>query len=66
MNQVLAHRMTPTHVPPGVTEWVVLIKKMIFVLEFDQTVGIVHPILGRAEVVLGTIRFPVRRRLGEK
>src|SRR5271165_1401509 len=62
MDQVLADRMSPTHMSPLESEWVVLIEQVVFALIVDRAVGIVHPVLGGREVKLRTMGFVIKLR----
>jgi len=50
MDQILTDGVAPTHVAPGVIEWVVLVEQVIFAAIVDGAVRIVGPVLGRTEV----------------
>ena len=51
--------MAPTHVSPLVTKGIVLVKQVVLTLIVDQSVGIVHPVFFRGEVVGGTVKLSV-------
>ena len=55
VQHALANCVSPTHVTPEVTEWVVLIEKVVFALVEHQTIRIVSPVLGRCEMKLRAI-----------
>ena len=52
VNYVGTDRVAPAHVPPLVTERIVLVEEMIFALILDQSVRVVHPALFRGEMKL--------------
>ena len=56
VNQIPRDRMTPTNVARCVPEGVVLIEQMVLALEKDQTIRVVHPVLGRREMKTWTAR----------
>ena len=49
--------MSPTHVPPRVAGRIELIKKMVFPIMKDQSIGVVHPVDLRREVRLWSESF---------
>jgi hypothetical protein len=55
MKQVRADGMSPTHVPPLITQGIELIEEMILTVKVDETIRIVGPILARREVHLRAI-----------
>src|SRR5208337_4820175 len=61
VNKVPADGVAPTHASPLVAERVELIEQVVFTLVVDGAVGIVHPVLGRGEVVLRTVSLVVER-----
>src|SRR6516164_8909914 len=54
-DEVTADDVPPAHVSPIDAERIVLIKKVIFTLVINETIGIVHPIPGGSKMKLGAI-----------
>ena len=52
VDQIRAYGVAPTHVVPDVSEWVVLVKEVVFAGVKHQAIRIIHPVLFRGEVVL--------------
>nr|VFJ92482.1 MAG: hypothetical protein BECKH772A_GA0070896_100443 [Candidatus Kentron sp. H]VFJ93361.1 MAG: hypothetical protein BECKH772B_GA0070898_100433 [Candidatus Kentron sp. H]VFK00174.1 MAG: hypothetical protein BECKH772C_GA0070978_100413 [Candidatus Kentron sp. H] len=46
VDQIPANGMPLTHVAPSVAEGVVLVEQIIFAIRVNETIGIVHPVLG--------------------
>ena len=59
VGQVGADGVAPGHVAPGVAGRVVLEEQVVPALVVDQSVGVVHPVLGRGEVELGPVLLVV-------
>ena len=59
MHHVGAHGVTPVHVAPLASVGVVLVEEMILTILVGHTVGVVHPAIGGAEMVGGTIVLAV-------
>ena len=55
MNQVLAYGMSPVHVAPLASVWVILEVKMILTILIHHTIRVVHPAVERSEVIRWTI-----------
>ena len=51
MNQVLAYSMTPVHVAPLASVWVILEIEMILTILIHHSVRVVHPTIKRSEVI---------------
>jgi len=51
MNQVLAHSMSPVHIAPLTSVWVILEIEMILSILIYHTVRVVHPTIERSEVI---------------
>ena len=62
MNQIRTHGVPPTHVAPFVAKGIVLIEEMVLAFVVDQSIGIIHPVLGWGEMELRPVRLVVRRR----
>ena len=61
MNQVLADRMPPVHIPPHRAIRIVLIEQMILTILVHHAVRIIHPSPSRREMIGRTEFLPVRR-----
>ena len=59
VKEVGADGVAPTHVSPLVAEGVVLEEEMVFVLEEDESVGVVGPMFGGREVDLRAVGLVV-------
>ena len=59
VHHVGADGVSPAHVSPNGAERIVLVEEVIFALEVDHPVGVVHKVLRRSEVVLRTIGLGV-------
>src|SRR6202522_2081904 len=59
VHQIPADCVSPTHMSPFDSEWIVLIKEVVFARIEDGPVGIVHPVSGGGEVELRTIGLSV-------
>ena len=66
VHEVLARGMAPGHVAPDVPERVVLEEQVVDALVVDEPVRVVHPVLGRAEVVGGPVLRRVVGRRGRR
>ena len=55
MNQVLAHSMSPVHIAPLTSVWVILEIEMILTIIIHHSVRVVHPTIERSEVIRWTI-----------
>ena len=62
MHEVIAHRMSPRHVPPDGRFGVVLKKKVPTPRMVDQAIGIVMPVLTRGKMESGPVNFVVHSR----
>ena len=51
MNEVIADSMPPTHMPPCIAKWIVLIEQVILTVKKYQPIGVIHEILWRREVI---------------
>ena len=57
--------VSPTHIPPHCTKWVVLIVEVINAIFPEHTIGVVHPAIGRSEMVGRAVFFALRsERIG--
>ena len=54
MHQVLAHGMSPMHIPPYRTVRIILEIKVIFTVFINQPVGVIHPAIKRSVMINGT------------
>src|SRR6476619_7192868 len=57
LHEITGDRMAPAHVPPFISFWIVLVKKVPLPLVEDHPVWIVHPVLRRCEMELRPPRF---------
>ena len=66
MHQIPADRVTPIQFFGNgiVAQRIVLEEKMIFAIEINQPIGVIHPAVIGGEMELGTIGFIVRSRGG--
>ena len=55
MNQVLAYGMSPVHVAPLASVWVILEIEMILTILIHHTIRVVHPAVERSKVIRWTI-----------
>ena len=60
VHEVAADGVPPVHGPPNGFFGVVLIEEVVFSVEVDKPVGVVHPVFGGREVDLRAVHFVVR------
>lgn len=56
VDQVAADGMAPMNFLVRGTVGIVLVEQVILALPMDEAVGVIHPVGGRQEVVLGAMR----------
>ena len=61
MNQVLAHSMSPVHIAPLTSVWVILEIEMILTILIKHTVRVVHPSVSRSVMEIRTILLAILR-----
>ena len=59
MDQIGANRMSPAHVPPGISEGVMLIKEVIFALVINHTIRVIHEVFRGSKVKLWSKNFSI-------
>jgi hypothetical protein len=62
VDEIIADRMAPTHVPPFIAKGIVLIEEVVFAVVVDHAVRVVHPVSLRREMELGAKRFFIGRQ----
>ena len=60
MHHVFAHSVTPMHVPPTPSIWIVLKEQMVLTVVIDHTIGIIVPASHRRKMELTSLSLRVK------